>query len=151
MQKTILHIPNRCKSVSIKYDITDMKTISLFESLTRTTVKGFFPAENETVFIVDQGDIGKAIGKNGCNIQKLNNMMKKRIKVVEYNPDPLVFTANLCQPNKLSETTIEGDTITVTGATTKDKGRLIGRNSANQQRYEQILRNYFKEKTLKVV
>ena len=49
--------------IKIKYDINLMKFISLFESITKTDVKDCFEIGGKLVFIVKEGNIGRALGK----------------------------------------------------------------------------------------
>ena len=50
----------------IKYDANIMKYMSLFESITRVKLKDCI-ADDKLTFIVEEGGIGRAIGKNGSN------------------------------------------------------------------------------------
>ena len=82
-----------------KYDLQTIGLISLFEKITRTHAKRLFTDKRgQLVFIVEEGQAGKAIGKSGMNIHKLQRMFKKRIKVIEFNQDPKDFIKNCIAP-----------------------------------------------------
>ena len=68
-------------TIKIKFDIELMKFISLFEKITKINAKDCFKSGAKLVFIVNPGYIGKAIGKGGVNIKKLESLFKKKIKI----------------------------------------------------------------------
>ena len=69
----------------IKYDINLMKFISLFESITRAKVKDCFEEGEKLVFVVYPNEMGKAIGKQEVNVKKLSGILKKQLKIVEFD------------------------------------------------------------------
>ena len=64
----------------IKYDSESMKLITLFESMTGAKVKDCI-ANDKLVFVMEENEMGRAIGKNGINIKRLENKLKKKIKL----------------------------------------------------------------------
>jgi len=56
-----------------------MQYISLFESITGAKVKDCVMDEKLT-FIVHPNEAGRAIGKNGINIKRVANVLKKKGK-----------------------------------------------------------------------
>jgi N utilization substance protein A len=134
----------------IKYDINIMKYISLFESLTGTKLKDCI-ADEKLLFVVQEGQIGRAIGKEGINVRKLNNILKKDIRIVEYSGDVLQFVQNMIYPLKVKAIEeIEGK-ITITGNDTKTKGMIIGRDSKNLNFLKDVVKRYFNIQEIKVV
>ena len=117
--------------------------INLFENLTRARVKGCHPGSESLVFVVYEGDAGKAIGKGGENIKRLTSLLKKRIKVVEFSDDPLKFVANLILPSK-ADIRLEGEkTIIIEGRGAKFKQAVLGRERKNLKELQSIVSNYF--------
>jgi len=137
--------------MKIKYDLDLMKFISLFESLTNANVKDCISHEDMLIFIVDEGQIGKAVGKNGVNVKRLSNMLKKKLKIVEFNSNKLQFIKNYIYPLKASDIQEENNIITITGPDTKTKGLLIGRNAKNLNDLKNIVRRFFEFEDIKVV
>ena len=134
----------------IKYNIDVMKYISLFESLTGAKVKDC--VVNGTIFfIVHENEIGKAIGKHGSNIRKINGILKKKVKVVEFNNDVSQFIGNLIYPLKVKEIKEEDSVVTIYGNDTKTKGMLIGRDKSNINSIKDIVKRYFEVIEIKVV
>lgn len=69
----------------------DLKLINLFESVT-----GVIPSDMEIlgdgiVFLVDEANLGKAIGKKGANIQKLKARLRKNVLISKDGDKPEEF------------------------------------------------------------
>lgn len=118
----------------IVFDEQTIKYVALFQDLTRTTVVDCVDAGDKLIFVVKEGDIGKAIGKKGENVAKLKRLMNKDIHVVEYSDQPDKFVANVFRNFDVRGVQIEqrGDIVhaTVTVESTK-KGRAIGKDGRN--------------------
>ena len=78
-------------------------------------------------------------------------MLKKKIKVVEFNSDVLQFIKNLLYP--LQTTNIENNdgSVAITGPDTKTKALIIGRDKQNLNNLIAIVKRYFDVKDIKVV
>lgn len=135
----------------IKYDETLIKYMSFFESITRTKLKDIIDNNESLTFIVQPGNISKAIGKKASNVQKLNKALKRKIKIVEFNPDVMQFIKNYSYPLKITDIKKEDDIVTITGEDTKTKGILIGRNASNLRYLEKVVQRYFDIKEIKVI
>ena len=135
----------------ITFDTDMLKFMSLFESLTRAKLKDCFFDRDKLVFLVGQGEMGKALGRNKAHIVKLEKMLKRKIKIVEFNPSRLQFITNYLAPLKIVDIKEEGDIVTVTGADTKTKGLMIGIKAQNLRNLEKVVAKYFKIDEIKVV
>jgi len=123
-------------------DKDKIQKINLFENLTNAKVKEFFEDE-KLVFIVENGDIGKAIGKQGKNIKMVENLMKKRLKIIEFNQDPLKFVKNFIYPVKPETIELNNDFVEIKSKDRKSKGLLIGRERKNLNDLSKLLKDYF--------
>ena len=138
--------------MKIKYDLSLMKFMSFFESLTNTKLKDCFVDKNEMlVFVVEENQIAKAIGKNGVNVKRIKERLNRKIKIVEFNPHLETFVANIIRPLIGKEIKIEDNVVTIVGPDTKTKGLLIGRNGQNLRNYEEIVKRYFDINEIKVI
>ncbi|OGS47155.1 MAG: NusA protein [Euryarchaeota archaeon RBG_16_67_27] len=120
--------------VEVTFDERTMTFVALFQDVTRTTVVDCVDAVDRLIFVVKEGDIGKAIGKKGEHVAKLKRIMNKDIHVVEYADAPEKFVANVFRNYDVKGVHIEqrGDvthaTVTVDA---KKKGRAIGKEGRN--------------------
>ncbi|MFH2027965.1 MAG: NusA-like transcription termination signal-binding factor [Nanoarchaeota archaeon] len=134
----------------IKYDLNLMKFISLFESLTNAKVKDCIDSE-QLIFVVEENEIGKAIGKHGVNVKKMIGILKRPIKIVEFSSDLLQFIKNFIYPLQLKNIGDEAGLVTISGVDTKTNGLLIGRDRKNLEILKSIVKRYFPIEDIKVV
>ncbi len=138
--------------VKIKYSADMMKLMSMFETVTRAKLKDFFLIEEVLFFVVEPGQIGKAIGKKGVNIQNIKKYFKgKEFRIVEFNGNLIQFIKNLFYPIKIHQAELKDEIITIKASDLKTRGLLIGRGAKNLRNYEQVVNRYFKLKEIKVV
>jgi len=123
-------------------NLEQIQQINLFEKLTKARVKELITSNDSYIFIVEQGDINKALGKQAINIKKLSFMLRKKIKIVEFSQDIIKFTNNLFYPLK-PEISLHENTIEIS-SDTKTKALLIGRDRRNFNIYSKLLKEYFK-------
>lgn len=135
----------------IKYDINIMKYMSMFEALTNSKLKDCIVNEDKIIFIVEENEIGKAIGKKGMNVRKIEGMLKKKIKIVEFNSNLLQFIKNFIYPLQLKEIKEEEKMITLIGSDLKTRGALIGREAKNLNNLKSIVKRYFDIEDIKVI
>ncbi len=130
-----------------------MKFMQLFESLTRAKLKDCIASEDneQLTFIVEENEIGKAIGKKGSNAKRLEGLLKKKIKIVEFNPDIRQFIRNFVMPLQVKDITEENGIITIIGPDTKTKGLLIGRERKNIENLKDIVKRHFQIEDIKVM
>ena len=118
----------------VTFDEKTIRFVALFQDVTRSTVVDCLDAEDRVIFVVKEGDIGKAIGKKGEQVAKLKRLMNKDIHIIEYSDDPGKFVANVFRNYDVKGVHIEqrGDvthaTVTVDA---KKKGRAIGKEGRN--------------------
>lgn len=134
----------------IKFDMQIMQIMSTFSRITHAELKDCIVEDAQILFIVQEGMMGKAIGKKGANIRKLEHAFKKTIKLVEFKSNVISFISSMIYPLRLQEAKEEGDTVTLTAADTKTRGMIIGRAAANLRALETVVKRYFPIKEIKV-
>lgn len=135
----------------IVYNADDLKIMALFEKVAGTRLKDYFVDENSLMtFVVDEVNVGKAIGKQAANVRRLELMLKRKIKILGFNQDPKKFLKNLLYPLTVE---VEGDDVLIIKAQdSKTKAFAIGRNQSNIKNNLGIMNKYFKEiKEIKVM
>lgn len=134
----------------VKFDSEMIKLIMFFESMSGAKIKDCI-ANDKILFIVEENDMGKAIGKNGANIKKFENRIKKKVKLAEFSNDVAQFVRNLTYPAEIVDVKNEDRVITIQGKDTNSRAMLIGRERQNLNHMIDIVRRYFDVKEIKVV
>jgi N utilization substance protein A len=138
-------------SSKIVYDTGTMQVIAHFEQMTRARVRDCIITEQQVIFIVEPGDIGKAIGPRGANIRRIEAGLKKKVKIAEFSHELVTFIKNLVYPIDVKEIKEQEDGVVVlVPPDLKARGLLIGRNAQTLRAYESVLRRFFPIKELKV-
>lgn len=130
----------------MKIDITLIGYINTFENLTRTQVKDcFINKNNQVVFIVKYGQGSKAVGKKAFNLKKLERLINKKIKIIEFNDNPEEFVKNVIYPLKSPEIKLLNEKdLTIKTDSIHLKALLLGRDKANLKELQDIVNKYFK-------
>ncbi|MBI4145768.1 NusA-like transcription termination signal-binding factor [Candidatus Woesearchaeota archaeon] len=134
----------------IVLDTQSLQTIALFEQVTGARVKDCIPGEGVLVFVVEIGDMAKAIGKGGQHVRLLEHKLKKRVRVVEFNDDLVRFVQNVIAPLEVSEVRPEDKVLFLAAKDLKTRGLLIGRGASNLRFFEAIVKRYFPIEELRV-
>jgi len=124
--------------------------MSLFESLTGAKVKDCI-VNDGIFFIVHENEMGKAIGKQGSNLKRVENALKKKIRLTEFSNDVVQFVQNLMYPIRAKEIKEEDGILTVYIDDRKTKGILIGRDRHNINSITDVVKRHFDVSEIKVV
>jgi N utilization substance protein A len=133
----------------IKFTSTEMRYIALFESVSGASVRDCIIDEEQgrVIFVVNEGQVGVAIGKGGRNIRILERMTGKKHEIIEYSDDPVQFIKNALKPANVREVRLtkrpDGKTIAVVTVNPRDKGVAIGKNGRNAERLRFLAKRYF--------
>jgi len=132
------------------YDADLIKVMTMFESVSGVSVKDCISTEQMMVFVVTEGEIGRAVGKGGANVRKLERLLKKKVKVIEFSDSLESFIRKVVSPYEVTDI-IEGDGVyTLIPKDLKTRGMLIGRNASHLRFYESIIQRFYPVKELKV-
>lgn len=134
----------------MKLDITSINFINVFENLTGAKVKDCIIEEGKLIFIVDESNVSRAIGKNGSNVNKAKNFMKKEIQIISFTDDVTKFVSNLLYPVKVEDIKSDGKIVNVIAKETAVKGKIFGRNRENLKRILNITKRYFDVEEIRV-
>ncbi|HDD70875.1 MAG TPA: NusA-like transcription termination signal-binding factor [Candidatus Woesearchaeota archaeon] len=132
------------------FDIKSMQFMTIFEKITRVTPKDCIIQDNQIIFIVDMKDVGTAVGQRGANAKKLEQKLKKKIKIAGYSEDVKEFIKSLVAPLQLESVEQTDGIIEMTAKDLKSRGLLIGRNASILRAYEEIVKRFFPIDELKV-
>ena len=100
---------------------------------------------DRVIYIVKQGDMGLAIGKKGDNIKRLQNVLGKRVEMVEYSEDRDEFVTNIFKPAEVDR--VEQDSTTgqlnIYVKRKSDLGIAIGKGGCNIEKARLLTRRFF--------
>jgi len=134
---------------SIKLTMDQMRKISLFQNITKVTPRDCIDDEKQDrlIFVVNEGKMGLAIGKNGSNIKSLQNLLKRNIELVEYYNDPIKFLKNLLNAKLINEVKIskraDGSPQAIVLVNPNNKGLVVGRAGRNAEKARLLAKRYF--------
>ena len=127
--------------------------MQVFGSVTHVGAKDCFEENGLIVYVVDKGNLGQAIGKGSHRLHKLEEMLKKRVKVVEFG-DEERFIKNLFKPFVLTSLEIRDETrgkVAYVSVEPKDKGKAIGEKGKNLHIIKKLASKYYKIENVVVI
>ncbi len=134
---------------SIKLTTDEMRLMSLFQSVTKVTARDCLDDQryDRIIFVVNEGKMGLAIGKNGSNIKSLHNILKRNVELVEFFDDPskflkYVFNSKFINEIKLTEKA-DGSSQAIVLVDASKKGLVVGREGRNAERARLLAKRYF--------
>ena len=134
---------------AIKLSTDQMRLISLFQNITKATARDCLDDENQnkTIFVVNEGQMGLAIGKGGSNIKSLQNILKQNVELIEYFDDPIKFLKNIFNPKLVNEVKLDtkpdGSLQAIIVVDHGKKGLVVGREGRNAQKARLFAKRYF--------
>ncbi len=130
--------------VKITYTQELMATMALFDRVTRVPLKDCFEDNNHLLtFVVDAQDLGRAIGKGAVLVRKLEQLLKRKVRIVGFHSDVVEFIKYIIYPLQITTATLENGILTLRNEDRKTKSLLIGRNAQNLRNTEAIVKRYF--------
>jgi N utilization substance protein A len=133
----------------IKLTSDELRLISLFQSITSATARDCILDDkmDRVIFIVNKGQMGLAIGKGGGTIRQLQNVVARKVELVEYSDDPSEFIRNILNSDMINEVKlnerIDGTTQAIVVVDAKKKGVVVGREGRNAEKARLLAKRYF--------
>ena len=117
--------------------------MALFDQITHVSLKDCFEDKHGLLtFVVAVPDLGKAIGKGAVCVRRLEQLFKRRIRIIGFHPDLAQFVKYVIHP--LQAIVEQEDTVLILkNEDRKTKSLLIGRNAQNLRNTESIIQRYF--------
>lgn len=126
--------------MTITFDTEKIRLINFFENLTGAPVRDCIVDENIIYFIIEEGKVGIAIGKNGNSVKHAEKILEKSIKLFEFSKDLSSFVKNMIPQSTGVKIRNEGDKIIVEiKVGKKDRAMIIGRDRRNLKIFKEIL------------
>ena len=124
-----------------------MRYINLFARTTKVQTTKVFVYNNQIIFAVPKAKVSIAIGRGAVNIKKLNNILRKKIKVVampslDDNKGIGEFVRDVVSPIEFNKIEIKNDSAII-NAGRESKAALIGRGRQREKELADVLKNFF--------
>jgi len=141
----------------IKLTSEELGLMSLFQNVSGAGVRDCVIDEknNRVIYVVNPGEMGRAIGKNGIVVKTLQRLVGKPVELVEYSDDPKTFIKNALDPKyvldvRLTEK-LDGSKIAVVVVDAKKKSAVVGRNGKNAEKARLLAKRYFQIANVHIV
>jgi transcription termination/antitermination protein NusA len=141
----------------IKLTSDELRLISLFQSITSATARDCIVDDKmeRVIFIVNKGQMGLAIGKGGATIRQLQNVIAKKVELVEYSDDPSEFIRNILNSDMINEVKmnerVDGTKQAVVIVDARKKGVVVGREGRNAEKARLLAKRYFQISNVLIV
>jgi N utilization substance protein A len=125
-----------------RFDTEAIRLINFFEEITGAPVKDcMVDEEGKTIYyVIEQGKVGMAIGKNGNSVKHAENVLKKSIRVFEFSPDIESFVKNVI-PHTIEIRVRQegGENIVEIRVDRSHRSVTIGRDGRNIKLFKELL------------
>ena len=126
-------------------DMQHMMYLNLFEKVTRIRTSHSFVYNDTIFFSVPRQFVSKAIGEDGRNTKRLNQILNKKIKIIATPrgvEDIRFFVQSIVNPVTFKNIEIK-DNEAVLSASTQSKAAIIGRNKRRLLEMQRIISDFF--------
>ena len=133
----------------IKLTSDELRLMSLFQSITSVTARDCVVDDkmDRVIFILNKGQMGLAIGKGGATIRQLQNVVARKVELVEYSDDASDFVRNILNPQMVNDVKItqrtDGSKQAVVLVDAKRKGVVVGKEGRNAEKARFLAKRYF--------
>lgn len=128
-------------------DMQGLRHLNLFRKITRIQTRYCFLYNEILMFCVPRRDIPQALGKNGENLRKMSDILKRRVRILQIPhgiENAKAFIQSIIAPVTFKEMEITPDEIIV-HAGSENKAALLGRNKRRLNEMKEIVKDFFKK------
>lgn len=135
--------------IEIKLTSDELRLMSLFQSITSATARDCIVdgKMDRVIFVVNKGQMGLAIGKGGATIKQLQNVVAKKVELVEFSEDPVEFIRNMLNSEMVADVKLsdrpDGTKQAVVTVDARKKGAVVGREGRNAEKARLLAKRYF--------
>ena len=126
-------------------NMQDMRHLNLFSKITKVSTRYCFSYNNILMFCVPKSKVSQALGKNGENLKKMSDILKKRIRILPKPrgiEDAEAFIQGIINPVTFNGIEIKDNEIIVT-AGPQSKAALLGRHKRRLLEMQKIVKDFF--------
>lgn len=126
-------------------DMEDLRYLKLFMNITKIRTRFCFKYNNMIIFSVPKPMLSKAVGREGINVKKMYNILRKRVRIIA-SPNGIEdiekFIAAIVAPVTFNELEVKNNEVILTPGM-QSKAALIGRNKRRLIEMKKIVKDYF--------
>jgi len=141
----------------IKLTSDELRLMSLFQNVTNAMARDCIVDNrmDRVIFVVNKGQMGLAIGKGGTTIKQLQNVVTKKVELVEYSDDApefigKVLNSEMIQEIQISERT-DGTRQAIVIVDPRKKGVVVGKEGRNAEKARLLAKRYFQISNVLIV
>jgi N utilization substance protein A len=133
----------------IKLSSDQLSLLSMFQGMTGATARDCVVDEkrDRVIFVVAQGQMGLAIGKDGASVKKIERAVKRPVEVVEWADDIEALVKNSLGAKYVQEVRVEdrldGTKGVVVVVDSRRKGAVLGLGGKNAEKLRLLAKRYF--------
>lgn len=141
----------------IKLTSEELGLMSLFQSVSGATARDCVidGRMDRVIFVVNKGEMGLAIGRNGASIKNVQRLVGKPVELVEYSEDPKQFIRNALSARYVGDVRLteklDGTKIAVVVVDQRRKGAVVGKAGGNAEKARLLARRYFNISNIHIV
>ena len=133
----------------IKLSSDQLSLMSMFQGMTGATARDVVVDEkrDRVIFVIAQGQMGLAIGKDGASVKKIERAVHKPVEVVEWADDVEGLVRNTLGAKYVQEIRVndklDGTKGIVVIVDSRKKGAVLGLGGKNAEKVRLLARRYF--------
>ncbi len=134
-------------------DMQLMRYINLFSKIARVPTTNCFVYNNMIIFAVPKDKVSFAVGKNGVNVKKLSETLRRKIKIIEMpvgDNGVSKFVVGVTSPVEFNKLEVR-DNVAVINAGRESKAALIGRGRVRERELASILKKVFSISGVRII
>lgn len=122
----------------------DLDFLSVFERITGVFPSDYFQQGETLAFLVERKELGKAIGKQGRNIQQLKSKLRKKVFIVAQDKDPTIMVKNFFSNVRVLDVSHQPEPgLLIVSLDDRDRGIAIGKNGERIKLAKEIFQKKF--------
>ncbi len=133
----------------IKLSSDELSLLSMFQGMTGATARDVVVDEkrDRVIFVIAQGQMGLAIGKDGASVKKIERAVHKPVEVVEWADDIEGLVKNALGAKFVQEVRVsdrlDGTKGVVVVVDSRKKGAVLGLGGKNAEKVRMLAKRYF--------
>ena len=127
-------------------NMQDMRYLNLFEKITGVRTRFCLKYNNMIMFSIPRSFIPKAMGDKGANLQKISQVIKKRIRILAAPngvEDAEKFLKAIVNPAEFNSLEVKEGVLVINAGSTQNKAALFGRNKTRFEDMKVIVKDFF--------